>query len=37
MMRDSKSPGSPVHLYSNAEWTAFVSGVKAGEFDPHDG
>lgn len=32
-VRDSKNPQGPVHFYSREEWTAFVSGVKAGEFD----
>ena len=32
-VRDSKSPQGPVHSFTREEWTAFVSGVKAGEFD----
>ena len=33
LMRDSKNPGGPVLLFSEREWTAFVDGVRAGEFD----
>jgi len=33
VMRDSKQPVGPVLRYSSAEWQAFISGVKAGEFD----
>jgi len=33
-VRDSKDPSGSVRLvFGLAEWTAFVSGVKAGEFD----
>lgn len=32
-VRDTKQGGSPVQVYSPAEWDAFVAGVKAGEFD----
>ncbi|MFH8336984.1 DUF397 domain-containing protein [Streptomyces sp. AM6-12] len=32
-VRDSKNPSGPIHRYTPAEWTAFVQGVKAGEFD----
>jgi len=31
-VRNSKSPGVEVH-FTKAEWTAFLEGVKAGEFD----
>ena len=33
-VRDTKDKGSgPVLVFNQVEWTAFVSGVKAGEFD----
>jgi hypothetical protein len=32
-LRDSKDIGRPAHIFDSAEWTAFISGVKAGEFD----
>lgn len=33
-LRDTKDAGGgPVHVYTHAEWTAFVAGVKKGEFD----
>jgi hypothetical protein len=32
-VRDSKNKNRPEHLYTRDEWTAFVKGVKAGEFD----
>lgn len=33
-LRDSKDNGSgPVHVFSGVEWSAFIEGVKAGEFD----
>ena len=32
-VRDSKSPGGPVLLFTQAEWDAFVGGAKDGEFD----
>jgi Domain of unknown function (DUF397) len=36
-LRDSKDTGRPAHIFDNAEWAAFISGVKAGEFDlPRD-
>ncbi|SDS41300.1 DUF397 domain-containing protein [Actinoplanes derwentensis] len=31
-IRDSKDPDGPFLLFTLAEWTAFVSGVKDGEF-----
>jgi predicted secreted Zn-dependent protease len=31
-VRDSKNPNSPVLSFNAAEWSAFVDGVKAGEF-----
>jgi hypothetical protein len=33
LMRDSKDRGGPVLRFTVAEWKAFVTGVKAGEFD----
>ena len=32
-VRDSKDPTGPALLFTRAEWTAFVGGVRAGEFD----
>ncbi|GLW32978.1 DUF397 domain-containing protein [Actinoplanes regularis] len=32
-IRDSKSPDGPVLFFTLAEWDAFVSGIKGGEFD----
>ena len=33
-VRDTKHAGTgPVNVYTHAEWTAFVDGVKKGEFD----
>ena len=32
-VRDSKDPAGPALLFTRAEWTAFVGGVRAGEFD----
>jgi hypothetical protein len=32
-VRDSKSANGPVLVFSAAEWTAFTTGVRAGEFD----
>lgn len=32
-VRDSKDLTVPQHFYTPAEWTAFIQGVKAGEFD----
>jgi hypothetical protein len=32
-VRDSKLPDSPVLVFDAQEWTAFLLGVKAGEFD----
>ena len=31
--RDSKDPQSTVQAYTRTEWTTFIDGVKAGEFD----
>ena len=32
-VRDTKDRSKPPHLYTHAEWAAFVDGVKDGEFD----
>jgi hypothetical protein len=32
-MRNSRFPGGPVLLYTQAEITAFLAGAKDGEFD----
>jgi hypothetical protein len=32
-VRDSKNPTGPVLEFTPGEWTAFVAGVKHGEFD----
>ncbi len=32
-VRDSKNPDQGFHLFDAAEWTAFLKGVRAGEFD----
>lgn len=35
LVRDSKDAERATSLrFTSAEWTAFVAGVKAGEFDP---
>ncbi|MEY9838590.1 DUF397 domain-containing protein [Streptacidiphilus sp. EB103A] len=31
-VRDSKDQGGPVLRFTPAEWSAFVSGVRSGEF-----
>jgi hypothetical protein len=33
LVRDTKDRSKPAHEYSDAEWQAFIDGVKAGEFD----
>lgn len=33
LVRDSKDPDSPVLRFTRDEWTAFVAGVKDGDFD----
>jgi hypothetical protein len=33
VMRDAKKPDGPVLYFTEAEWDAFVLGVKDGEFD----
>jgi hypothetical protein len=32
-VRDSKDTTKPAHLFDSEEWAAFVTGVKAGDFD----
>jgi hypothetical protein len=32
-LRDSKDTAKPAHVFDQQEWAAFVTGVKAGEFD----
>lgn len=32
-IRDTKNPSGGDLLFTKAEWIAFISGVKAGEFD----
>jgi hypothetical protein len=32
-LRDSKNTAKAAHLFDSEEWAAFVTGVKAGEFD----
>jgi hypothetical protein len=32
-VRDSKNPNGPALVFTPAEWDAFISGVKDGEFD----
>jgi hypothetical protein len=32
-VRDSKDPAGPMHVFDSASWSAFVAGVKRGEFE----
>jgi Domain of unknown function (DUF397). len=32
-VRDSKNPAGPALVFTPGEWSAFVNGVKRGEFD----
>jgi uncharacterized protein DUF397 len=32
-LRDSKDVSRPAHIFDTAEWAAFLTGVKNGEFD----
>jgi len=33
-LRDTKDKGAgPVHIFTPGEWSAFIEGVKLGEFD----
>lgn len=34
-VRDSKDPEGPTLLFPTAAWSAFVAGVKAGDFPLH--
>lgn len=34
LVRDSKSPQGPVLRFNHAEWSAFLDGVRDGQFDP---
>lgn len=33
VMKDAKHPEGPVLYFTEAEWDAFIAGVKDGEFD----
>jgi hypothetical protein len=33
LVRDTKDRARPTLFFTDEEWTAFVAGVKAGEFD----
>jgi hypothetical protein len=33
LIRDSKSPEKAPHSFTEAEWAAFVDGVRSGDFD----
>jgi hypothetical protein len=33
-VRDTKDRSLPAHRFTAAEWSAFLAGVRAGEFDP---
>jgi hypothetical protein len=32
-IRDTKDPGGATLVFTNDEWSAFLAGVRAGEFD----
>jgi hypothetical protein len=32
-VRDSKDPNGPLQFFTRGEWSAFIQGAKAGEFD----
>jgi hypothetical protein len=32
-VRDSKDTAKPAHIFDGEEWAAFLTGVRAGEFD----
>jgi hypothetical protein len=32
-LRDSKDKRKPAHVFGPEEWSAFITGVKSGEFD----
>ncbi|MEU8036888.1 DUF397 domain-containing protein [Streptosporangium sp. NPDC049078] len=31
-VRDSKTPDKPILIFTTSEWTAFISGIRNGEF-----
>jgi hypothetical protein len=33
-VRDSKDTGKPAHVFDREEWSAFITGVRNGDFDP---
>jgi hypothetical protein len=33
LIRDSKRPGESVLVFTYSEWSAFLAGVRSGEFD----
>lgn len=33
VLGDSKAPDGPILSYTRAEWEAFVTGIKSGQFD----
>jgi hypothetical protein len=35
-LRDSKDRNKPPHIFTTEEWTAFIAGVKDGDFDFFD-
>lgn len=35
-LRDSKDVSKPAHVFTQPEWSAFLAGVRAGEFDLPD-
>jgi hypothetical protein len=37
LLRHSRNPSGPVLSFTHAEWHAFLSGARHGEFDPPDG
>lgn len=32
-VRNSREPATPPHVFTRHEWTAFLAGVKNGDFD----
>ena len=32
-LRDTKDPDGTILVFTHAEWSAFIDGVRAGEFD----
>jgi uncharacterized protein DUF397 len=35
LVRDSKAPHGAVLRFNHTEWSAFLQGVRSGQFDPH--